>query len=481
MVKKIALTSLLGHEARTKQRSGWTVYNDTEPLGLLYIASIAKQEGHEVRVFHPFQQANPNGQGIARNIIDFKPDILGVSSMTNSFPRSVKLAEEVKRTVNNVSVVFGGDHIGTYPQDMQKYPVIDVGVRGEGEETFRELLTSQADLESVKGVSFMRDGKLVMTDPRPRLMDRTQLPFAHRDPEILAKSKVGALMYPAPSEQRGAASLLFQFGCPLGCTYCSATSLYGGKLTRSSSDFVVEEMRELKERYGINTAFFTDLTFNLAARKSEELCKRIEEAQLGISWYALVRPTSPTNAPILKESTLEAMVAAGCTKVGFGIESIEASAMKDYHRPTSIDEDEKTLRSIDRLGALSKVFLIMGHPAETPEYYGKLVELLKTLKPDEVRISFLTPFPGTEYWNMLKQKGNGLLTDDYEQFTTFNPVLKMKHVSPKELVGYRTGILREYYTSAEFSAHVSQKTAANPHLEKSYSEFHDLLKSQGII
>jgi len=481
MAKKIALASLLGQEALTKQQNGMTVYNDTEPLGLLYIAAIAQEEGYDVEVFHPFQEANPQEDDITRRIIEFKPDIVGFSSMTNNFPRSVRMAEQIKRSIDGATVIFGGDHVGTFPQDVKNFPVIDVGVYGEGEQTFKELLGGNVLLDSIQGISFVKNGELIVTPPRSRVMDRTILPFAYRDSEIISKSKVGALMYPAPSDQTGVASLLYQFGCPLACTYCSATTLYGSKLTRSSADFVVDEMAELKDRFGINTAFFTDLTFNLNSRRSEELCEKIEEANLGISWYALVRPTSPKNTPILEDSTLESMVAAGCTKIGFGIESIETSAMNDYHRPTSLEEDERTLRTIDRLGALSKVFLIIGHPDETPEYYGKLVEVLKTLTPDEVRISFLTPFPGTEYWNMLQQKEGGLFTTDYEQFTTFNPVLEMSHINPDELIGYRKMILKEYHSSSEFATHVQRKVAAHPRLEKSYVEFSDLLRTQKII
>lgn len=481
MIKRIALASLLGHEALTRQQNGWTVYNDTEPFGLLYIAAIAKQEGYEVNVFHPFQKANPSEEDITRRIIEFEPDLVGFSSMTNNFLRSVRVAESVKKAYKNVKVIFGGDHVGTFPSDIKNFPIIDIGVYGEGEQTFKELLGDNVDLNSIKGISFVNGDELFVTPPRPRVMDRTQLPLAYRDAEILLNSKVGALMYPAPTKQRGAASLLFQFGCPLGCTYCSATSLYGSKLTRSSADYVVDEMAELKGRFGINTAFFTDLTFNLNARLSEDLCGKIEKSNLGISWYAFVRPTSPKNTPILQDSTLEAMVAAGCSKIGFGIESIESSAMQDYHRPTSLENDELTLRTMDRLGALSKVFLIIGHPEEKPEYYQQLVDVLKRLTPDEVRISFLTPFPGTDYWNMLQQKKVRLLTTDYNQFTTFNPVLKMKHINSDELVSYRRKILREYYGSSEFADHVQRKVAANPHFENSLREFHDLLKMQRIL
>jgi anaerobic magnesium-protoporphyrin IX monomethyl ester cyclase len=481
---KVGLVSLLGGEHLGTDRKN--VQNDLEPFGLLYIGGVAKAQGYETRIFHPYQKANPDEESIAKAVTEFKPEILGISSMTNTFNRSVALAQKVKARLPHTKIVFGGDHIGTNPRDVIQGNVIDVGVYGEGEETFRELLEnyngSGKSLEEIKGISFVKNREIIITEKRPRVMDRTQLPKPLRDEEILKTAKVGVLMYPAPSEQTGAASLLFQFGCPFGCKYCSATTLYGSKLTRSSVECVVEEMKDLKEQFGINTAFFTDLTFNLNYKLSEELCANLERAQLGVNWTAMVRPTSPNNQPILKDSTIEAMVAGGCSKVAFGIESFEESAMQAYHRPTSLDEDYRTLRKIDEAGALSKVFLILGHPDETLEYYNEVISVLKTLMPDEVRISFLTPFPGTPLWNDLEEKRNEvLLTTNYDDYTTFKPIMKMNHISPDQLIKQRQRILHEYYNSNEYTSHVRKKVARTPKFKKSFDEFNEELKRRELI
>ncbi|MBS3066673.1 B12-binding domain-containing radical SAM protein [Candidatus Pacearchaeota archaeon] len=475
---KVALVSLLGSEHLGNRNN---VYNDLEPLGLLYIGGISQEGGCETKLFHPYQISNPSEEDISKNIVKFKPDVLGISSMTNTFNRSVDIAKKVKSQLPDLKVIFGGDHIGTNPSDVMNGNVIDIGVYGEGEATFKEIL-EEKELNSIGGISFINEEKLIINPPRKRVNDRTSFPLPIRDEEILKAAKVGIMMYPPPSEQTGAASLLFQFGCPLGCTYCSATTLYGGKLTRTSVDLVVEEMKELKKRFGINTAMFTDLTFNLNHQLSEELCKNIEKENLGINWYALVRPTSPKNQPILRDSTIEAMISAGCSKIGFGIESFEESAMKDYHRPTSLDEDLRTLRKIDQEGGLTKVFLIVGHPDETVEYYDKVIDALKRLTPDEVRISYLTPFPGTELWHMLGDKREeALLTTNYDDYTTFHQVIKMKHISPEELNKQRQRILREYYKSKEFENHVKEKLKKHPKFQSSYEEFGQELKRRSFI
>lgn len=475
---KVGLVSLVGGEYLGSRAN---VFNDTEPLGLLYIGGVAKETGCEVKLFHSYQKANPNETSIISEIIKYKPDILGISSMTNTFNRSMALAKKIKRDSLNTRIFLGGDHIGTNPSDIGRYDEITAGVYGEGEATFKEILEGRP-LSKVAGIAYFDStGELQINPPRQRITDRTKLSLPIRDSEIIKVSKIGNLMYPSPPEQTGVASLLFQFGCPMGCTYCSATTLYGSKLTRSSPEFVVSEMKQLKKQFGINTAFFTDLTFNLNHKLSEALCEEIEKANLGISWYALVRPTSPSNQPILRDSTLEVMVASGCTKIGFGIESFGESAMQDYHRPTSLSTDNKVLRKIDELGALSKVFLIMGHPDEKIEYYNQIIEKLKWLKPDEVRISFLTPFPGTPLWNNLGNKKSELLTKNYDDYTTFKPVMRMKHISPNELINQKKRILQEYYGSEEFKNHIGKKINKNPHFEKSFDEFKLELKERDLL
>jgi len=481
---KIALASLLGAEHLSVHRKN--VFNELEPYGLLCIGGTAQSLGYDVKIFHPYQNANSTEEQMVRNIIDYQPDILGISSMTNTFNRSVKLAEQVKSNYPYTKVIFGGDHIGTNASDVLNHPVIDVGVYGEGEETFKELLlhydSGQKNLENVFGIAFSKGDEIVITPPRPRLKDRTNLPLPLRDKEIIQASRIGPLMYPSYSDQTGVVTTMLQFGCPLGCTYCSATTLYGKSLTRTSPERVVSELRNLKETFGVNTAFFTDLTFNLNHKLSENLCSALEKENLGMGWTAMVRPTSPLNQPMLRESTLEAMVAGGCTKIAFGIESLEESAMQDYHRPTSLGEDEKTLRTIDRLGALSKVFLIVGHPNETVAYYDKVIQALKLLKPDEVRISYLTPFPGTELWKSLgDQREELLLTKTYNDYTTFKQVMKMRHVVPEVLEMQRRRILIEYYNSDEYLRHLKYKVKANPRFEKSFSEFHHLLRERRVI
>lgn len=479
---KIALMSLPSSEQIRTKEEGWHTFNDLEPYGLECIGAISKEQGHEVKLFHTYQSANRSETEIADNIVNYKPDVLCISSYTNAFPRSMVIAKRVKKEIPETKVVIGADHITSYPEDILNYPQIDIAVRGEGENTLKELLASNFQNLEIPGIAYAREKNLILTPWRNRSLNRKVFPRALRDPEILSRSRIGSLMFPTLSKQTGAGSVMLNFGCPLGCTYCTETTVGKGKIGRDEPDNIVQELGQIKQDFGINTAMFLDLTFNLYSDKAEELCRKLSKANLGVNWYAMLRVTSPNGTSMVKPSLLESMVAGGATKIAFGIESTDPQAIQDYHRSVSIDEDEKVLKEIDRLGALSKVFLIMGHPKEKKEYYDLVINHLKRITPDEVRVSFITPFPGTEIWkSKIETEEWKLSTRDWSKYTTFNQVVNMDYLDFGELALQRRRILREYYSSPEFDRHLKEKVSTHPHLRESYQEFFEVLKTQKII
>jgi anaerobic magnesium-protoporphyrin IX monomethyl ester cyclase len=173
---------------------------------------------------------------------------------------------------------------------------------------------------------------------------------------------------------------------------------------------------------------------------------------------------------------LEALKRAGCIKVGFGAETLSPSIGKSLRR-TSINDYLITLmRWTDEIGLLSKVFFIIGHPFETDEYYQDLSAYLGELGADEVRISFLTPFPGTSLWNSYKGKLPSPVR--YEDYTTFRPILSHPTFSSAELQNLRHDLLLEYYFSPHYHQRVVGKIRHHAYLDESFSEFFTYLQAK---
>ena len=87
---------------------------------------------------------------------------------------------------------------------------------------------------------------------------------------------------------------------------------------------------------------------------------------------------------------------------------------------------------------------------------------------DEIRISFLTPFPGTYLW---QARNDALITKDYSDFTTFRPVIRHPNLNYEQLISVRKRLVKEYYYSSSYQYRVHQKTKRHMHLLPSFKEF----------
>lgn len=241
-------------------------------------------------------------------------------------------------------------------------------------------------------------------------------------------------------------------------------------------DALVEELRTARDKFGVDTAFFVDLTFNSDRDKVSEVCHALENANLGISWYVLLRPGNPNDRIKVDRPMLEALKGAGCIKVGFGAETLSPAIGKSLRRASINDYLIDLMRWTDEIGILSKIFFIIGHPSETNEYYQSLSTYLEVLGADEVRISFLTPFPGTGLWNTYKGK---LPTPaKYEDYTTFRPILPHPVFSSAELQDLRRDLLAKYYFSSKYFQRVAEKIKNHSYLDESFSEFFEYLQGK---
>lgn len=124
---------------------------------------------------------------------------------------------------------------------------------------------------------------------------------------------------------------------------------------------------------------------------------------------------------------------------------------------------------MDDIGILTKAFMLIGHPMETQQYYQELSSYLTDLSPDEIRISFLTPFPGTRLWE--KYKDQIIDTVEYNDFTSFRPTIRHPTFSSEELHTIRKRILVQYYSSVEYNQRVEEKIKRHPYFKDSFDEF----------
>ena len=467
MQKKHVLLLDVGKQSKTV--GTYTKHSVLEPYGLECIGAAIQNLGFDVKIL---QKRTPS----TKHILSYEGRAtlfcVGFSVRACNLQLSLKMAKEIKNLSPDTYVVFGGDYPSACPE-IVKDDSVDFIVIGEGERTFGELLKfldSGGEVTQVDGIAYW-NGKLVITRPRKRIVNLDQIPFALRNEAMLKDCRIYALMYPPPSKQRNVAQTLYSRGCPHHCSFCSSSKVWGHRVEYRSPYSVVSEIKELQNRFATNTIFFADLTFNLDEAKVFALCDEMLKQRVKINWMAMCNLRGDGNL-------FKKMKQAGCTKIGFGIETLSCLARRRLNKREAIHEIKRTLDASDSVGIINRGYIMIGYPWDTREGIHKTFNILKTLPLDELKVSFFTPFPGTQAYQEFKPL---LLTDDLGKYTTNKPVLKINDLSSTELIDLRKNIVRNFYLSNQYKVRMYNKIEKFPYLRDSYEELFDFLRRRNVL
>lgn len=467
--------------------------NTLEPYAIESIGAYLLDNGYNN--IHIIQQYSLTDEELIQKIIAVAPLIVGFSVLSCDYSRILSIASKIKNRLPKVYIVFGGYHPTLNIQETLENDCVDFVVFGEGEITFYELVSAiihkSRDYDQIDGLAYKKDSKIIVNKPRCRINNLDVLPSTIRYKEILTRSRNWNLSYPSPSEQTGVAQISFSRGCPFHCSFCASPLLWNkassrekhSPITFRSAGNVIDELKVLKNKFKMNFIYFNDLTINASERRLQELCEAIIESGLhnpeldanreidvrdNIHWFCLAKIG-------LSAETSELMAKAGCSKIGFGIESFYKDGYTEMHKPYKGFNDIKaTLGYTDSVGIINRAYIILGWQNETLDSIQATIEGLLSTKVDQIRVAYFTPFPGTELYNELKNK-NLLIERDYSKFDGDSPVVKCLNISTQDLVESRTKIIKSFYNSPVYLERCKNKIKRFPRLYNSYKHFADEL------
>ncbi|MCL5037912.1 MAG: B12-binding domain-containing radical SAM protein [Chloroflexi bacterium] len=355
------------------------------PMGLLYLAAYIEKYFPEKVDFEIKTALNYSPENDA--------DLIGISSMTRYFPRAVEFARKTKQK-REVPVIIGGHHITALPHTLPD--CFDIGVLGEGEETFLELLTLFKDkkafppeeLEKIRGIAFHRDGKAEITPPRPLITDMDRIPFPKRELWNV-EEKVKFI-----SSSRG---------CPFSCIFCALA--HSGH-RRFSADYVVREVMHVKERYNPDLIIFQDDLFMLNR-------KRLVEIAAGLKEKGIVKNTHfgvTLRADLIDEETVNLLNEMNAAIVYMGIES-GSERILNYLKSGNLklSQVEEALDMLHEKGIKVEGSFILGAPMETRDdllaTYKFILNKFQEGKLSFAGINLITPYPGSQVWEYAKKLG----------------------------------------------------------------------------
>ena len=219
------------------------VFSKHPNLGLMHLSAVLKKNNHEVKLIDPELQ-NINMENLKRLIEDFKPEIVGFSSMTSTIPWVFKVSTFIKSLHSKIITVLGGYHGSALPKEtLKECSGLDVVVVGEGEYTLVEL-ADRITKKKIKGNAFRDGKKIIMTSPRKLLLDLDSLPLPDFDCLPLIKYK------PHSHRSNGMkwTCVTFSRGCPYNCYYCASKIINHQKYRKHSVDRVIKIFSELRKR-----------------------------------------------------------------------------------------------------------------------------------------------------------------------------------------------------------------------------------------
>lgn len=435
-----------------------------EPIGLEYIAAPLVNAGYRVSFISDSE---------IEVYQDHKPiRISFFTSFTNSWPE-VKISAKKAKKKGNYTVA-GGYHVcGTTKNISRDY--FDIVVHGEGEEICVEIADALIrKMPNSKLENIINDSPCASVLYANRIENLDDLSWPLREAKYLNRYNLYGLVWPPPSEQRNGAILLASRGCAHSCDFCASESVWGKGIRFRSPDDVVAELKDLKARFDTNTFVFIDQSLGQAKKWTFELCNAVQKANLGMNWY------HQSNLSI-HTSVVKAMADAGCAKIGFGLEGISPSAVKKIKNfnPHNLEVTNKLFDYCNSLGIFVKVYLMIGYPWETPQIIDEYFEWISRIRANEIKISYITPFPGTRDWEKYKDK---LISNNWSDFDTVQmPVIRNEHITVEHYKKIRDNLFHAFYGSSTYDDITMKMLQNYPHYKDSYRQFADFLIGFGMI
>jgi radical SAM superfamily enzyme YgiQ (UPF0313 family) len=166
-----------------------------------------------------------------------------------------------------------------------------------------------------------------------------------------------------------------------------------------SAEYFVEQLRLLYEK-GITFFYFSDDTFTIKKDRVIEICRKILEKDLKITWAAISRVDA------VNEEILQWMRRAGCIQISYGLESGSKKIRKRLNKDIQPSQIKKAFRLTTRFGIMSRAYFIYGCPGETWATVQETIDLIHEIKPLSVIFYILDLFPGTKLYEDFKKKSS---------------------------------------------------------------------------
>ena len=355
------------------------------PTDLMYLASISEQAGCEA-IIRDYSQ----GGNFVSDLKTYSPDYIVINVAMPTLEHdldAVRIAKEICPDI--ITIAKGAAFLTMANEILANHKSLDIAILGEAEETLREILEGNSR-EEIKGIYYREDLVIRFTGVRPFIDNLDTLPFP-------ARHLVNNNMYRRPDNGKVQAVIKVSRGCPFHCFFCLATPVSGSKVRRRSVDNIIEEIKECVEKYNIKNFLFWSDIFNLDKSWTMELCQKIIDSGLKITWSA------NTRADTADLEMAKKMYDSGCRLVSIGVESGSQYILDKIGKRITLTQIRETVKIFKKAKIRIYNYFVIGLPWENEDTVEETIRFAIELDSDFISFYTATPLPGTRFYNFARE------------------------------------------------------------------------------
>lgn len=393
---------------------------------------------------------------ILSDIYRRRPDAVGISCYIWNFRMVQELLPEIHKVLPGRDIWLGGPEVSFEGEEvLAQFPYVTGIMTGEGEETFRELLScyrDEKDYHGVKGL-LLPDG---FTGSR-RELSMDELPFLYTD----LQEYENRILYYETSR-----------GCPFQCTYC--LSSIERKVRLRSHEKVEQELSYFLAKK-VPQVKFVDRTFNCNREHALFIWNYIREHDNGVTNFHF-----EVAADIMNEEQLAALTAMrpGLVQLEIGIQTTNDKTLHEINRYADTRHIAGVVARLREPGNIHiHLDLIAGLPYEDYESFGRSFDEVYAMKPEQLQLGFLKVLKGSPMYHMTEQYGIVYQSTPpyevlYTKWLSFDEILRLKRI--EEMVEL-------YYNSNQFRKTLFMLEQAFSGPFQMYSRLADYYEEKGYF
>ncbi|HIS35105.1 TPA: radical SAM protein [Candidatus Scatousia excrementigallinarum] len=421
------------------------------PTDLMYLAAVAEKAGLDAKIADYSQGGN-----FENDLKEFQPDYLLINVATPTFKNdlsSLTIAKEICPDI--ITIAKGAAFLTVAFEVMYFQKDLDLILFGEPEETLREVLEGK-EFSKILGLYYRDDLRAKFTGPRPFIDNLDKLPFP-------ARHLVDNNIYRRPDNNKVQAVIKVSRGCPFHCFFCLATPVSGAKVRKRSPENIIEEIRECVDKYGITNFLFWSDIFNIDKDWVMELCQKIIDSGLKITWSA------NTRADTADEEMANKMYEAGCRLVSIGVESGSQEMLDKIGKRITLDDVRLTVKIFKKAGIRIYNYFVIGLPWEDEDTVEDTIDFAIELDSDFISFYTATPLPGSKFYEYAKE--NNLINSDTSFSSAyFYPSVNTHYLTKERVFQLHKKAIRKFYLRPAYIIRMLSRI-------RSFTEFKNYFKA----